>query len=88
MQEKLHWTDVEELACATLDIDPDTDPGSDAIERALLDKFDVSFEQFQGLVEALLPLTPIVRTALTGTPCRGFVKDDCFIVKQEVVKDA
>ncbi len=74
--------DVEELARALLNLSEDAD--SSEIETAICEKFDASFEQFHQIVEALVPLTPVVRTALKGTLVRGFIKDDCFIIKAEV----
>ena len=50
---KMHWMEAEELAGAMLGMDDEAD--SDAIEQALADKFDISFDAFHKIAEALLP---------------------------------
>lgn len=76
---KLHWHDVEELAAAALGLGDDAD--SDVIEGGLIDKFDVSFEQFQAVAEALVDFTLPAQAALSGEFFKGFVRDKSFIVK-------
>lgn len=75
----IHWTEVEELAGAILGMGDDAD--SDAIEQALADRFDVSFEQFHKIVDALMPFTIPARAAISSDVFHGFVKDGAFIVK-------
>ena len=80
---KMHWTEAEELAGAMLGMDDEAD--SDAIEQALADKFEISFEAFHKIAEALLPFTVPAQAALSGESFHGFVKDGAFIVKAPVV---
>ena len=77
----MHWTEAEELAAAALGLAEDA--GSEAIERALCDRWSTDLDTFQKIAEALIVLTPVARTAITGTACHGFVKGGAFIVKQD-----
>lgn len=79
---KMHWTEAEELAGAMLGLDDETD--SDTIEQALADKFEISFDAFHKIAEALLPFTVPAQAALSGEAFHGFVKDGAFIVKAPV----
>ena len=83
---KMHWTEAEELASAMLGMDDEAD--SDAIEQALSDKFEISFDSFHKLAEALLPFTIPATAALSGEMFHGFVKDGAFIVKAPVRPNA
>lgn len=76
-----HW-DVEELAATILGVE-ETDY-SETLDEALYDKFDVSFEQFHKIVEALVDYTIPAKSALTDATYKGFIKDGAFIVKGEV----
>ena len=78
----MHWTDAEELAAHVCELDVDNYDSS-SIEDALYDRFECSFEQFHQIAEALVKFTPI-QTTLMAKKYRGFVKDDCFIAKEEV----
>ena len=74
--------DVEALACAITEISDDAD--SYTVEEALSEKFDVSFEQFHNLIEALVPFTIPAKAALTEEIYHGFVRDGAFIVKATI----
>ena len=84
-RKRLDWHDVEELAANLCGLDPD-DYESDAVEQALWDKFEVSFECFEKLINALVPFTVGAVSPLSGTGFQGFVKDGCFICKIEMGK--
>lgn len=71
--------DVEDLARIVCGLQEEAD--GDAVEWSLFEKFEISFEQFHAVVEALMPYTTPVRTAITGELFHGFVTDDAFIVK-------
>lgn len=77
---KLDWMDAEELAVAMLALDEET-ADSSAIEDALYEKFEVSFEQFHKIAEALLPFTIPAKAAISGETFHGFVKDGAFIAR-------
>jgi hypothetical protein len=77
----MDWMDAEELAAVVLGLGDDYD--SDKVEKALWEKFEVSFEQFHQIAEALMPLTIPAVTALGGETCCGFVKDGAFIAKMK-----
>jgi hypothetical protein len=79
----MHYFDAEELAMHVLGLNEDSADGLD-FDNAMIDKFDVSMEQFQKIAEALMKYTPVQESALTRKPYRGFVLDGSFIVKEEV----
>lgn len=83
MKRTYDWRDIEELAAIVCGLDY-MDCDSNEVEQALYDKFECSFEQFEKIVDALVPFTPIVTTALLGAKVQGFVCQDSMIVKQEV----
>lgn len=76
---KLHWRDLDDLAIAALELPEDAD--SDAIENALLEKLDVSPEQFEAVIEAVIGFTAPARAAISGEAFKGFVNDGAFIIK-------
>ncbi len=80
----LDYWDVEELAATILGLDEAT-ADSNAIEQALADRYEISFENFQEIVEALMPLTLPAKAAISGEWFQGFVKDGVFIIKQPIV---
>lgn len=84
LEKKMEWFEAEELVVAALGLNDNEDLDTDAIEVALLDKLQVDLEQFKAVAEVLLPLTLPARTAITGDVFKGFVKDDCFIVKMPI----
>ena len=75
-----HW-EIEELACLMLNL-PEGSEGID-IQHKLYEDMDVSFEQFEDVVTALLPFTPKVVTAITETEKHAFVKDGVIICSIE-----
>jgi hypothetical protein len=82
---RVHWHDIEELACHILDLDYDEVDYSE-IEEAIYEKFDCSFETFQDIVEHLIPLADSGKSPLSGEVFQGFSKDEgdglrCWIVK-------
>lgn len=78
---RVDWVDVEELIREMMG---NEDADSDEVEQYLCDKYEVSFESFHKIVEALLPFTIPTQSPLTGAIYHGFAKDDCYIVKGEV----
>ena len=78
----MNMYELLELAEAVLDLPEGSD--DDVIEDAMYKKFETGLDQFGAIAEALVKFTPTVRTAVTDTPCQGFVKDDCFIVQERL----
>lgn len=74
-----HYWEVEELAEAICGLPEGTD--SYTIEQMLCDKFEISFESFGKLIEALAPMTPPAVSPLTGEAFSGFARGGAFIVK-------
>lgn len=65
--------DYTELAAHLIDVDPED---QFAIEKALAERWDVSFEAFEAIAAALLPMTPPVPGPLSGRPQHVFWKPD------------
>ena len=78
MAKKLDYRDVEELAATILGIED-----SDTLDDSLYEKYGVTFEQFEAVVNLLIDYTPIITTALTERKFHAFVKDGFCIVKKE-----
>lgn len=77
----VHWTEAEQLAAKICGLDEDCD--SDQVEQALYDKYEISFEKFNELIEDLAPLCEVGVSPLTDQKYRGFadVEQQCWIVK-------
>lgn len=85
----MKYYEIEEIACAVLNLDYDdlcNEGREGEIEDRLFEKFEVSFEQFGDIVNALLPLTPVVEAGFSGKLYHAFVnkKAGIMIVKREV----
>jgi hypothetical protein len=81
-----NW-EVEELACYICgksedEIDEIINDGS--INEILYEKYEIDFEQFYKIVDDLIKFTLPIKTELANIKVRGFVKDDNFIVKEEI----
>lgn len=75
--------EAEELAIAVLGLHEDSE--SDDIEVAIFNRFDVDLSTFTDIAKALIPFTIPAQVAITGKMYQGFVKDNAFIVKKELV---
>ena len=74
----MNYFELQQLAGAALGL---TDEQADAIIDAregfddlLFEKLGVDFEQFTGVAEALLPLTPTVQNSFTKDTYHAFVR--------------
>lgn len=88
----MYYYEVQELTCAILGISYDdlvNEGRENEIEEKLYEKFEISMEQFSNIVEALLPYTPIVEAAISGSKYHAFVNDkECLMyVKQKVEEE-
>ena len=73
------YYELQELACAVLGLNSDEliDEGREnEIDQAIYDKFEISMEQFENIVAALLPFTPVVEAGLSGTMYNAFVENE------------
>lgn len=66
---RMHYTESEELAAMIL-TGNDEEKADELVENGeleekLMDKFEVDLQIFHNIVEALLPYTPIMQSALT-----------------------
>lgn len=79
----MNYLDSEFLAIAVLGLDEEI-ANDETIEEALFERFDVSFEQFHKIAEALMSFTLPARAAISGEIFQGFVKNGSFICKQPI----
>lgn len=75
---KVDWQDVEDLAREICGL-----KGDAPAEDGLIDKYGIDFDEFHKLIEALLPLTPVLTSPLTKTRYHCFIKEGTALVKTE-----
>ncbi len=83
---KINEVEIEELACIACGKTEDqasTLIDSEEVEDLVFETFGVDLQTFAEIVEALLPLTPVVVTAITGSRVNAFVTGQRCIVKRE-----
>jgi hypothetical protein len=58
----------------------------DIAEKAIYDRFGISFDLFYDIMNFLIDYTPIIKSQFTGKRHRGFVnkEDTMFLIKKEV----
>lgn len=75
---------IEELACAACGKSEDeTDEiiNNSEVDDILHEKYGVDFEMYCAIVKDLLPMTPTVKAALSGTEYHAFVRGNGMLVK-------
>jgi len=81
----IDW-EIEELACTVCgktEEEKDEIINNSEVDDILFDKYEIDFDTYSKIVQDLLPLTPIIKTAITGTLYHAFVKDNFIIVRKE-----
>ncbi len=80
---KIDWIDAEELAAKLCKLGENYD--RDAVERALFDKYEISFDSFHTLISDLAPMCEVGQSPLSGKKYRGFadIENGCFLVRLE-----
>lgn len=84
-----HIYAIEELACKITGLDYDEiDANTQIIDQKLMDEVGVDLQQFQEIVERLLPLINVADSGLTGKVYKGFanIENSMWLVKTEVSK--
>jgi hypothetical protein len=87
---KIGFYELEELAAFISDLDYENLDGdtNNQIEQAIYDKFGIDLDQFQKIVEVLMPLIDVGESPLTGTIFKGFSKKEgnhgTWLLKTEV----
>ena len=79
--------DYEELAVLVCGLSPRHNFSDELIRNQLIEKFDVSFETFCDLVDALAEHTiPAQLVTLDGSTktAQGFVHNGAFLIKREI----
>lgn len=82
-----HIYEVEELACKVTGLDYDEiDADTQTIEDKLMDELGVDLQQFQEIVERLLPLVMVAHSGMTEKSYKGFadIKNSMWYVKTEI----
>jgi len=86
---KVSYWDVEELAYRAMGIDESDIDGlleNGDIDQAVFDKYKISFEIYEQIINDLIPFTITNESPITGQKFKGFVdaKQQRFIVKVKV----
>jgi len=78
---KIDWIDAEELAAKLCELGDEYD--SDAVEQALAEKYEISFDKFHNLICDLAPMCEVGQSPLSGKKSRGFadIENSCFIAR-------
>lgn len=81
----MDW-DIEELAYRAMgktEEEAEKAINDGDIDEALYEKYEISFEQYRAIVKDLLPFTPQIKAAISGTLFHAFVdvKQSKAIVK-------
>ena len=81
----MHW-DIEELAYRAMGkTEEETEKAINEgdIDEALYEKYEIRFDQYSQIVKDLLPFTPQIKAAISGTLFHAFVdvKQQRAIVK-------
>lgn len=82
-----HIYEVEELACKITGLDYDEiDADTQVIEDALMQELGVDLQQFQEIIERLLPLVHIANSGITEKVYKGFANHEqgVWLVKTEL----
>lgn len=79
----MNYFDIEELLSAMYGITDEQRNDDFDFDELCYEKFEIGFEEFMKIIWVLLPLTPIVESALTGQKYHAFIKDGLALVKQE-----
>ncbi len=81
---KPSFYDYEDLAKVLCGIDPYNEVTEVDVSEILWNRFEIGFEEFCGVAEALLHHTPVVSSILTDAKYKAFIKDGIMIVKTRV----
>lgn len=84
-----HW-DVEELAAHLLGLEEEFENDEiEDLDDQFYDKFNVSLDDFHGLVEHLMPYTVLSKSEISETLRIGFVDHEkgVYLVKSEYKRD-
>ena len=79
--ESCDYYDVEELVADILGVDGWSD---DTLDELLWERHEISFEDFEKMVNLLIRYTPAQQSPLTGTLYHAFVKNGVALVKKPV----
>ncbi|WP_279084139.1 hypothetical protein [Kluyvera ascorbata] len=79
----MNYFDIEELLSAMYGITDEQRNDDFDFDELCYEKFEIGFEEFMKIISVLLPLTPVVESALSGKKYHAFIKDGLALVKQE-----
>ena len=73
LEERTSTYDIEELACQILGLNIDDDLFDyDQIESRLIDTFEIDFDNFQKIINRLLPLILVSKSPISNEYFKGF----------------
>ncbi len=77
----IDWIDAEELAAKVCKLGDEYD--SEAVEQALFEMYEISFDKFHELISTLAPMCEVGQSPLSGKKFRGFadIENACFIAR-------
>jgi hypothetical protein len=84
--DKIDWMDIEMLAGVMCGKTEDDD--HQVIEDAFFEKFDITLEQFENVMEVLWSMLDMGISPLTETPFMGFSnrKEQAWIIKKDITQ--
>ena len=81
----VHQFDIEELACRILGIDYDEiDADTEIINEELYNQFETDLDNFQDIVNRLLPLIDVGESPITKEKYKGFSTGNSWLAKVPV----
>lgn len=78
---KLTWIEIEPLAANICELNEEAT--TEEIELAMADKFDISMETFETIIQKLFEMLDCSISPLTSTPMIGFGTGNKWIVKKD-----
>lgn len=79
---KQDYFSYEELLMGILNISDELYEATD-FDELTMEYFDIGFEQFANVVDALLPLTAVLHSHLSGKNYHAFLKNGIAFIKTE-----
>jgi len=87
--EKIHWADANEITAVICGLDPETDHGE--VEQVLFDKFEISTEAFEKILQIIYDMIDFGVSPITNTPTIGFAlkgeKVSQWILKKDCTQE-
>ena len=76
--------DIYELIEHIIPSIENTDPDDSELEQSLWENYEISIENFEQLINDLIPFCHIEKSPLTGKWYQGFGTDKFWIIRREI----